>query len=199
VLHVDERRKPLGASDFSFLLEAQRLGSTRTDTRQPNEEHSPACQCVSRLSGCSLGAVPAGAAGGPGEAAARPSHRAAASLAESLEPTHPVGDGVQQPLGGGMRSLVAGGYEFPGVAARVCGGFGEPSSAVDAVIVEDLTGPLARDRDTAPSVAEAPTAERFALTAGDRRPWRVFGLDAVAEPVRVRRRARLIAQGSTLA
>ena len=114
-------------------------------------------------------------------------------------PALPVGDDVQHSLGGGHVVGVTGGDGFPGVAGRVgvgdAEGFQEPCLAVGAVVGERLAGPLARDQDAAPGVAEVLAAVSLApAVPGPQAGARVLGLDAVAQPVRASRRAGFVAQ-----
>ncbi len=114
-------------------------------------------------------------------------------------PLDAVCDDVQEPLAVGHVVRVAGLDRFPAVPGRVgCRNperAGDPCPPVGAVVGQGLAGPLAGDQDTAPGVAEVLAAVGFAL-AGARAQARagVFGLDAVAEPVRAGRRAGFIAQ-----
>ena len=67
--------------------------------------------------------------------------------------------------------------------------------AVGAVVGEGLAGPFAGDQDAASGVAEVLAAVGFALAVpGAQARPRVLGLDAVAQPVRAGRRARLVPQ-----
>ena len=114
-------------------------------------------------------------------------------------PSLPVGDDVQEPLGVGHVVGVAGGDGFPGVAGRVGGGEpeggDEPVAPVGPMVGQGLAGPFAGDQDAAPGVAEVFAAVGFALTVpGAQSRAGILGLDAVAQPVRTGRRARLIAQ-----
>ena len=88
---------------------------------------------------------------------------------------------------------------FPGVPGRVScrntEGRQQPVPAVGAVVGEGLSGPLAGDQDAAPGVAEVVgvVGLAFAPAGGQAGPG-VLGLDAVPEPVRAPRRARLQSQ-----
>jgi hypothetical protein len=63
------------------------------------------------------------------------------------------------------------------------------------MVGEGLAGPFAGDQDAAPGVAKVFALVSFALTVpGPQSRPRVLGLDAVAQPVRARRRARLVPQ-----
>ena len=114
-------------------------------------------------------------------------------------PLDAVGDDVQEPLPVGHVVRVAGLDRFPAVPARV--GCRKPERrrsarfAVGAVVGQGLAGPFAGDQDAAPGVAEVLAAVGLAL-AGTRPQAGpgVLGLDAVAEPVRAGRRARLVPQ-----
>src|SRR5260221_3972808 len=91
------------------------------------------------------------------------------------------------------------GDTFPGVLAgvvcRKIEGGQEPGFAAAAVVGEGLAGPLAGDQDAAPGVAEVLAAVGLAFAvAGPQAGPRVGWLDAVAQPVRARWRARLVAQ-----
>jgi hypothetical protein len=106
---------------------------------------------------------------------------------------------MEQPLAVGHVVGVAGFDWFPGVAAGVgcrkaeCAG--EPGFTVGAVVGEGFAGPFAGDQDAASGVAEVFAAVGFAFAAARPQPGAgVLGLDAVAEPVRARRRARLITE-----
>src|SRR6185312_8068594 len=95
--------------------------------------------------------------------------------------------------------LVSRRYGFPGVPGRVgcrnTEGPQQPVLAVGAVVGQRLAGPLTRDQDPPPGVAEVIGVVGFALApAGSLARPGVLGLDAVAEPVRAPRRARLIPQ-----
>ena len=114
-------------------------------------------------------------------------------------PPLPVGDDMQQSLGARHVVGVAGGDGLPGVAGRVsCRNAErgqEPVAAVGPMVGERLAGPLAGDQDAPPGVAEVFAAVRFALAVS----WSqacagVLGLDAVAQPVRACRGARLVAE-----
>src|SRR5208282_2340243 len=116
-----------------------------------------------------------------------------------MEPLDAVGDDVQEPLAVGHVVRVAGFDRFPGVPARIsCRNperAGKPGPPVGAVVGQRLAGPLAGDQDPAAAVAEVLATVCFALAAAWPQAWAgVVGLDAVAEPVRAGRRARLIAQ-----
>ena len=113
-------------------------------------------------------------------------------LIEGLEPVHPVGDDVQQPLPGGHVVLVPGLDQFPGVPVRVgcrkTEGFGQPVLAVGAVVGQRLAGPFAGGQHAATGVAEVFAAVRLALArSGPQALLSVLRLDAVAQPVRAGR------------
>ena len=106
---------------------------------------------------------------------------------------------MQQPLLGWQVVVVGRGDLDPGVTGRVglvqTKGFNQPGLAVGAVIGEGLAGPLAGDQDAPSGVAAVLGPVRLALARGGDQTWPgVLGLDAVAEPVRTGRRARLIAK-----
>ena len=112
-------------------------------------------------------------------------------------PALPVGDDVQQPLCGWHVVGVAGGDGLPLVAVRVgagdAEGLQEPVPAVGAVVGQRLARPFAGDQDAAPGVAEVLAAVGFAgAPARAHALAGVLGLDAVAQPVRAGRRARLV-------
>jgi hypothetical protein len=91
------------------------------------------------------------------------------------------------------------GDRFPGVAVRVScrnpEGGQQPLLAVGAVVGQGLAGPFAGGQDPAPAVAEVISVVGLALAAaGDQAGPGALGLDAVPEPVRAPRRARLIPQ-----
>ena len=111
----------------------------------------------------------------------------------------PVGDGVQQPPGVVHVVRVARRDGLPGVAGRVgCRNTERPQQpvlAVGPVVGQRLAGPLAGDQHPAPGVAEVIGVVGLALApAGGQAGPGVLGLDAVAEPVRAPRRARLVPQ-----
>ena len=88
---------------------------------------------------------------------------------------------------------------FPGVPGRVgCRNTErrqQPLFPVGAVVGQRLAGPLAGDQDPAPGVAEVIGVVGLALAAaGGQAGPGVLGLDAVPEPVRAPRRARLVPQ-----
>jgi hypothetical protein len=94
---------------------------------------------------------------------------------------------------------VAGGDGCPGVTrgvgVRDAEGGEEPLLAVGAVVGEGLAGPFAGDQDAAPGVAEVFAAMSLAPAVPRPQAWPgILGLDAVAQPVRAARRARLVAQ-----
>ncbi len=93
-------------------------------------------------------------------------------------PALPVGDDVQEPLGGWHVVGVAGGDGFPGVAGWVGGGDAEggqePLLAVGSVVGEGLAGPFAGDQDAAPGVAEAFVSVALPRQWPGRRPGRGF-------------------------
>jgi hypothetical protein len=108
-----------------------------------------------------------------------------------------VGDDVQQPLAVGHVVRVAGGDGFPGVPSGIVGRDAErsqqPAATVRAVVGEGLAGPFAGDQDAAAGVAEVLAAVGVALAAaGAHAGPGVLRLDAVAEPVRAGRGARLV-------
>src|SRR5690348_9102548 len=79
-----------------------------------------------------------------------------------------------------------------GVGCRKTEHLGQPGLAVAAVVGERLAGPLTRDQHPATGVAEMLASVRLALAgAGDQARAGVLGLDAIPQPVRARRRARL--------
>src|SRR5690242_10007933 len=92
--------------------------------------------------------------------------------------------------------LVSRRYGFPGVPGRIsCRNTEcpkEPFLAISAVVGQGLAGPLARDQDPPPGVAEMIDIMRLALAGarGQAGPG-VLGLDAVPQPVGAPRRARL--------
>ena len=95
------------------------------------------------------------------------------------------------PCGPGRR-----GDRLPGVAGRVgCRNTEraqQPLFAVGAVVGQGLAGPLAGGQHPPPGVAEVIGVVGLALApAGDQAGPGVLGLDAVPEPVRAPRRARL--------
>jgi hypothetical protein len=92
--------------------------------------------------------------------------------------------------------LVGRRHGFPGVPGRVgCRNTEHPQQPVlpvGAVVGQRLAGPLARDQDPAPGVAEVVGVVGLALAgAGGQAGPGVLGLDAVPQPVRAPRRARL--------
>jgi hypothetical protein len=112
-------------------------------------------------------------------------------------PSSPVSDGVQQSPRVVHVVRVARGNGFPGVPGRVgCRNIErlqEPVLAVGAVVGQRLAGPLARDQHPAPGIAEVIGVMGLALApAGDQARPGTLGLDAVPQPVRAPRRARLI-------
>ena len=114
-------------------------------------------------------------------------------------PLNAVGDDVQEPLPVGHVVWIAGRDRFPGVPGRVCcrkpERAGQPGPPVGAVVGQGLAGPLAGDQDAAPGVAEVLAAVGLALAGpGPQARPGVARLDAVAEPVRACRRARLVPQ-----
>ena len=120
-------------------------------------------------------------------------------LIERGLPSGAVGDDMQQPPRVVHVIRVGRGDGFPGVPGRVgCRNTEraqQPVLAVGAVVGQRLTGPLARDQHPAPGVAEVIGVVGLALApAGDQAGPGVLGLDAVPEPVRAPRRARLIPQ-----
>ena len=83
--------------------------------------------------------------------------------------------------------------KFAGVGCRKIEHGHQPGFAVGAVVGEGLAGPFAADEDAASGVAEVLEAVSFApAQAGHQLRSGVLGLDAVAEPVRARRRAGLV-------
>jgi hypothetical protein len=111
----------------------------------------------------------------------------------------PVRDDVQQSLCVGHVVGVAGGDGFPrvagGVRCREAEGGQKPVAAVGAVIGERLARPFAGDQDAPSGVAEVLAAVRLALApARPQARTGVLGLDAVAQPVRARRGARLVTE-----
>ena len=125
--------------------------------------------------------------------------RPAPGLVECGLPSEPVSDGVQQPPGVVQVIRVGRGDGFPGVPGRVgcrnTEGPQQPVLAVGAVVGQGLAGPLARDQDPPPGIAEVIGVVGLALApAGGQAGPGVLGLDAVPEPVRAPRRARLIPQ-----
>ena len=118
-------------------------------------------------------------------------------LVEGGFPPGPVGDDVQQPLLG--RQVVGVGRGDPAVAGRVgqlqAEGLDQPGFAVGAVVGQGLAGPLAGDQDAPADVAAVLGPVRLPLArAGDQAGPGVLRLDAVPQPVRAGRRARLIAK-----
>ena len=119
--------------------------------------------------------------------------------AERGLPSGAVGDDMQQPPGMVQVVRVGRGDRFPGVPGRVgCRNTERPQQpvlAVGAVVGQRLAGPLARDKHPAPGVAEVIGVVSLALApaGGQARPG-VLGLDAVPQPVRAPRRARLVPQ-----
>ena len=114
-------------------------------------------------------------------------------------PALPVGDNVQQSLGGRHVVGVAGSDGLPGVASRVgcreAEGGQEPVAPGGPMVGEGLAGPFARDEDPPSGVAEVLAAVCLALaSAWPQARAGVLGLDAVAQPVRAYRRARLVAE-----
>ena len=94
---------------------------------------------------------------------------------------------------------VARGDGFPGVPGRVgCRNTErtqQPVLAVGPVVGQGLAGPLARDQHPPPGIAQMIGVMGFALApAGSLAGPGVLGLDAVPQPVRAGRRARLVAQ-----
>jgi hypothetical protein len=92
--------------------------------------------------------------------------------------------------------LVRGGNEFPGVpggvGCRNAEGPQQPVFAVGAVVGQGLAGPFAGAQHSPTRVAEVISVVGLALAgAGGEAGAGVLGLDAVAEPVRAPRRARL--------
>ena len=127
------------------------------------------------------------------------SWRSSSGFGECGLPSDAVGDDVQQPPGVVHVVGVGRGDGFPGVPGRVgCRNTErrqQPVLAVGAVVGQGLAGPLAGDQDPAPGVAEVIGVVGLALApAGRQAGPGVLGLDAVAEPVRARRRARLVPQ-----
>src|SRR5262249_48674934 len=111
-------------------------------------------------------------------------------------PTEPVGDGMQEPPGGRQVVLVPRPDLLPpvggGVGWRKTEYLGQPSLPVAAVVGESLARPFAGDQHPAPGVAEVVAAVCLALArSGDQAGPGVLGLDAIPQPVRTRRRARL--------
>jgi hypothetical protein len=97
----------------------------------------------------------------------------------------PVGDDVQEPLGGWHVVGVAGGDGVPGVARWVGVGDAEggeqPLLSVGAVVGEGFAGPFAGNQNAASGVAEVFAAVRLApAVPGDQAGPGVLGLDAVA-------------------
>src|ERR1700756_3792336 len=89
---------------------------------------------------------------------------------------------------------------FPGVpgrgGCRNTEGPQEPVLPVGAVIGQGLAGPLARDQDPPPGIAEMIRVMCFALApAGSQVGPGVLGLNAVPQPVGTPGRARLEPQG----
>jgi hypothetical protein len=120
---------------------------------------------------------------------------------ERSVPSPAVGDDVQQALGVRHVIGVAGDDGFPGVAGRVgcwkTERFEQPGAPVGSVVGESLAGPLAGHQDPAPGVAEVFAAMRLALAVPRAQAGPgVLGLDAVAQPVRAGRRARLVPRAS---
>jgi len=71
----------------------------------------------------------------------------------------------------------------------------QPGFPVAAVVGQGLARPFAGNQHPAPGVAEVIAAVRFPLAGtGDQAAPGVSGLDAVAQPVRAGRRARLVAE-----
>ncbi|GAB3213852.1 hypothetical protein GCM10027294_49090 [Marinactinospora endophytica] len=90
--------------------------------------------------------------------------------------------------GGGLRVLlgVAGVVRVDAERAQ------DPGEAVGLVVSEGLAGPLARDQDAPTRIAQVFTAVGFGGAEARPQPgFGVLGLDAVAQPVRTPRRARL--------
>jgi hypothetical protein len=107
-----------------------------------------------------------------------------------------VGDDVQQPLCRWHVVGITGGHGLPGVAGRVdvseTERFQEPGFAVGAMVGQGLAGPLAGDQDAPSGVAEVLVPVCLAgAPSGAHALMGVLGLDAVAQPVGARRRARL--------
>ena len=114
-------------------------------------------------------------------------------------PVLPVGDDVQEALGGWHVVGVTGGDGFPGVPGRVGVGDAErgqePVLAVGAVVGECLARPFAGDQDAASGIAEVLAAVGLApAVPGPQAGPGVAGLDAVAELVGAPRRARLVSE-----
>jgi hypothetical protein len=127
--------------------------------------------------------------------------RPASGLSKRGLPSGTVGDRVQHPPGVIQVLRVAWGDGFPGIAGRVsCRNTERPQQPVlpvGAVIGQRLAGPLARDQHPAPGITEVIGIVGLALApAGDQARPGVLGLDAVPEPVRAGRRARLIPHAS---
>src|SRR6266496_3378193 len=103
---------------------------------------------------------------------------------------------MQEPPGLRHVVLVGGSDGLPGEAGwitfREAEHVQEPSFAVPAVVGEGLAGPFAGDQDTAACVAEVLSAVGLALARSRAHAFAgVFGLEAVTQPVRASRRARL--------
>jgi len=114
-------------------------------------------------------------------------------------PSLAVGDDMKEPLSGRHVVEVTRGNRLPRVPAwvscRKTEGLQKPVLAVGPVVGEGLAGPLAGDQDAAPGIAEVLAAMRLAgAPAGAQALMGVLGLDAVAQPVRARRRAWLVSE-----
>src|ERR1035441_9954136 len=122
-----------------------------------------------------------------------------AGLVEGGLPLDAVGDDMEEPLAGWHVVGVAGLDGFPGVpggvGCRKPEHPGEPGLAVGPVVGQGLAGPLAGNQDAPSGVAEVFAAVGFSFATAwpQVRAW-VLGLDAVTEPVRAGRRARLISE-----
>ena len=119
---------------------------------------------------------------------------------QGVFPAHSLGDHPEQPLGWDQVVVIGGADTLPAVTAVVVGCrktklLHQPGLAVAAMVGQGLARPLARDQDPAPGVAQMLGPVRLALTpARDQALARALGCDAISEPVRAPRRARLIAK-----
>ncbi len=123
----------------------------------------------------------------------------ASGFREGVLPLEPVGDGAQESRASWHVIVVVRLDLLPaiagGVGCRNTEHLGQPRMPVAAVIGQRLARPFARDQHPPPGITQMVVTVSLAL-AGTRHQAGpgVLGLDAIAQPVRARWRARLIAQ-----
>jgi hypothetical protein len=123
----------------------------------------------------------------------------ASGFGQGVLPSKPVGDRVQKPPARWQVVLVLWLNLFPavagGVSCRKTEHLRQPSLPVAAVVGQRLTGPLAGHQHSPPGITEMVITVGLSLApARNQAGPGGLGLDAVAQPIRARRRARLIPQ-----